>query len=277
MSNYIPKYLVAKNSTIWFVCGTALFAELFILIYQPFGSRAWAPSDWVYIGYATLVVLTAMAIIAVSRTIMYYYGKKHDIAYWQYGVWIAAELLAMALVYSLFPLVVLHKEQNFFALFREASIDTIFIVLIPYTVATLAFILRDKNEQLRQKENEESVKIKDDDSVVVNFRDEKGELKLSLRASSLYYIESADNYVTIHYMNMGKLSKYMLRNTLKQIEEEIGGQNMVRCHRSYIVNLDRVKLLSRGKNGLELDFGIEGLKLLPVSKTYSKQVIENFN
>ncbi len=280
MNNYIPKYLTSKESVIWTICGTALFAELFILIYQPFGSRSWTDREWIFIGFATLAVLVAMAIITASRTFMYLYAKKHRIAYWEYGVWILVEIFAMSFTYSLFPIIVLHRELNFLDLFREAMIDTFFILLIPYTVATLAFILEDKTKRLKELgNNSPSQEKEEEDNTIVCFKDEKGDVKLSLRAESIYYIESADNYATIYYSNNEKqaLSRYMLRNSLKQIEDSLNRRNMVRCHRSYIVNLDKVKVLSRSKEGLQLDFGKEGLRLLPVSKTYSRKVIEIFS
>lgn len=277
MANYIPKYLVEKDSVIWTVCGTALFAELFILIYQPFGSRGWTESEWIFIGFATLAVLVAMAIIAISRTILFFYAKKHHIAYWEYAIWIAVELLAMALTYSLFPILALHKQLDFLLLFREALIDTFFIVLIPYTVVTLSFILKARTEELNQLKADTSKQSQTiDESSIINFHDEKGDLKISIRSDALYYIESADNYVVIYYKNGDKISKFLLRNSLKQIEDSLALPGIVRCHRSYIVNLARVKMLCRNKEGLEINFMTDGIPALPISKTYSAKVIERF-
>ena len=62
----------------------------------------------------------------------------------------------------------------------------------------------------------------------------KGELCLSIKHSNLLYIESADNYVQIWYLNKGVVTKFMLRNTLKAMEETFEGTNVLRCHRSYM-------------------------------------------
>ena len=56
---------------------------------------------------------------------------------------------------------------------------------------------------------------------MVAFTDEKGELKFSLMVENLLYIDSADNYATIHYLNKSKLSHYLLRNTLKWVDENL--------------------------------------------------------
>ncbi len=296
MKNSIPTYLNQKQNVISLVVGTAVFAELFILIFKPFGSGTWVDSfgndtwmnmaDLIYIGFATLVVLVAMGIIAISRTIMYKYAKNHIINYWGFAVWIAAEVMAMAVIYTLFSIFVLHVGGGFLDNLEVALRYTACILLIPYTIFFLYFSMKDKGQQLqiiqqswREKwsllSNKETIENTTD--TVLNFRDDKGELKLSIRAASLYYIISSDNYVDIKYVSGGKLQTFTLRSTLKRMEEEFKNKNLVRCHRSYIVNFDNVKILQKNDDGLILDFDHKDIPNIPVSKTYSVQVLERFS
>ena len=112
-----------------------------------------------------------------------------------------------------------------------------------------------------------------------NFYDEKGELKLSVSPELVYYLDAADNYVQIHYLNAGKLEKLLIRNSLKNIEWRFKDKGLVRCHRSYVVNLNLVKLFRRQEGELFLDFGDERLPAIPVSKSYGEgvmsKIIEN--
>ena len=87
-----------------------------------------------------------------------------------------------------------------------------------------------------------------------NFYDEKGELKLSVKPEMLYYLEAADNYVEIHYMNSGKMEKLLIRNTLKNIEWRFRDKDLIRCHRSFIVNVGKVQVLRRKDGEVFLDF-----------------------
>lgn len=279
MKNYIPKYLTEKQNVIWLVCGTALFGEVFILLFQPFGSREWAPAgaagDWIYLGVATAVVLVAMGIIAISRTIMYQYGKRHAIEYWQLAVWIFAEASAMSLVYTLVPALFMNVDRTFFSLLKEALLYTGCIMAIPYTVASMVFSLRDKERQLQLQRELPQADDSRPGNEMLHFCDERGELKMSMRSETLYYIESADNYVMIYYRTGGRVQHYMLRSSLRRIEDEFSQTtDLVRCHRSYIVNLQNVKLLQRTDEGLLLDFDTEGIGKLPVSKTYAPMVVE---
>ena len=99
---------------------------------------------------------------------------------------------------------------------------------------------------------------------------------MSVKRTNLLYIESADNYVCIWYLNKGVLTKFMLRNSLKSIEESLDETNVLRCHRSYMVNFDQVKVIRREKDGIYLELGVEKVPDIPISKTYSEKVTHWF-
>lgn len=261
------------------VLSTTVFAELFILIFTPFGSRSWADSDMQYVRWVTVVVLVAMGIISVSRTVMYYYAQRHDISYPVYAVWIFCELTMMALIYSVFPFVVLPEYAEvrgltFFSMFKEAIIDTAFILLIPYTVVYLIINLQDKNKQIQNLMQTTCTEMQPN---MFNFYDDKGDLKLSVKPEMVYYIEAADNYVEVHYMSNGKKQTLLIRNSLKNIAWSFNDKDLVRCHRSYIANLNKVQLLRRVDGELMLDFGEESIPNVPVSRGYAQHVMERFS
>ena len=113
---------------------------------------------------------------------------------------------------------------------------------------------------------------------MVAFMDEKVELKISLMVENLLYIDAADNYATIYYLNKSKLSHYLLRNTLKWMDENLTNDTpLVRCHRSYMVNLDKVKVLRKTKTGIYIELDAENTPDIPVSKTYYERFMKKFS
>lgn len=277
--NKLPYYYNTPRNVVMLVLSTAVFAELFILIFTPFQSRMWAESDMQYLRWVTIVVLVAMAIISISRTIMYFYARRHDITYPAFALWIFLEFSMMALTYSVFPFVILpsyveERELNFFMLFKEAILDTAFIILIPYTIVYLIICLQEKNRELQRLTQGTP---QDTLPNMFNFYDDRGDLKLSVKPEKVYYIEAADNYVEVHYMNNAKMQTSLIRNSLKNIAWSFHDCDLVRCHRSYIVNLNKVQLLRRVEGELMLDFGEESLPKVPVSRGYAKQVTEIFS
>ena len=108
----------------------------------------------------------------------------------------------------------------------------------------------------------------------IQILDEKGEMRLSIRRENLVMIESADNYVCVHYLSDQKVKKTMVRNTLNRIAEHLQGSRIVRCHRSYMINLDHAQVLHRDKEGVFIEVGIDGIPDIPISRTYAENVRE---
>lgn len=101
---------------------------------------------------------------------------------------------------------------------------------------------------------------------------ENGKDKLLLSPQHLCYIEADDNYVTVVYMERGKLKKELLRSSLSRIEAQITLAHIRRCHRSYLVNLQKVYRVSGNAQGYKLHlWQVEDP--LPVSRGYAKQVV----
>ncbi|MCK4854662.1 MAG: LytTR family transcriptional regulator, partial [Bacteroidales bacterium] len=92
--------------------------------------------------------------------------------------------------------------------------------------------------------------------------------KLALTSGELILVQSAENYVEIQYLAGGTWTKKLLRATFKSIEDQLRPfSQMIRCHRSYIINMDHVIKLHReyGRIYLKMN-GIE--ENIPVSRQY---------
>lgn len=91
---------------------------------------------------------------------------------------------------------------------------------------------------------------------------------LSLRIADIAFIKSADNYVEITYKEGDHLKKKLIRNTMKNIEQQIKFySNFIRCHRISIVNTHYIEKLNRKFNNHWLT--IKGSEdQIPVSRQY---------
>ncbi len=114
------------------------------------------------------------------------------------------------------------------------------------------------------------------DKSILRFADDKAIVRLVVSSDMVISIEGAGNYVTILYLNGSRLMRYSLRNTLKGIEELCADSPLVRCHRSYYLNLDRVKLLRKAPDGLYAEIDVDGVDDIPVSKSYAATVTQRF-
>jgi hypothetical protein len=272
----IPPYLNEKQNIIRLILFTSLFALVFINAYSPFGADRWYNlTRFEFFTYSSLTILLGVLVVVISRILMYHVCKRHTINIWQYLLWIFAEVFSMALAYGLFEKLFLKDARMFTELIKNSSRNTALVLLLPYSVLWLYFSWRDKKEQIERLAD--SPLFSDNARNMIPFYDDKGILKFSIKKENLLYLESAENYVNICYLNKGKVSKYLLRDTLKKIEENFSGTEIVRCHRSYMVNFEKVKVIRKDKDGLKLEFDNPSVTDIPVSKTYVNTVMQTFS
>jgi hypothetical protein len=272
----IPSYLNEKQNIVRLVLFTSLFALIFINIYSPFGADKWFNVTRLqFFTYSSLVILTGVLVVVISRVIMYRVSRIHTILIWQYLVWIFAEVLSMAASYAVFEKLLLGDARLFTDLVKNSSRNTALVLLLPYSVTWLYFSWRDKKELIKRLADGHT--FPSNTRNMIPFYDEKGMLKFSVKKENLLYLESAENYVSICYLNRDKVSKYLLRDTLKKIEETFSGTEIIRCHRSYMVNFEKVKIIRRDRDGLKLGFDNPLVIDIPVSKTYINPVMETFS
>lgn len=275
MQQKTPDYLYEKSNIVRLILFTAVFAVGFINIYQPFGFTEWFKVEESKLLYSSLIMLTGVLVVVISRIIMYYHCKKHDLPLVYYGVWVLAEILAMSSFYAMFEVLVLHDTRSLEALIKVSATNTSLVILLPYSILWLYFSWTDKKKRLEQIDQEDHQPAPAKKGML-SFHDEKGELKLSVQSDQLLYLESADNYVKIHFLSKGKITHFMLRNSLKNLDESLANTPMIRCHRSYTVNFDKVKVMRKEKDGIYLAMDEENIPDIPVSKTYTERVMAKF-
>ncbi|MCK9346993.1 MAG: LytTR family DNA-binding domain-containing protein [Bacteroidales bacterium] len=273
----IPPFIYKRSNLTLLVIFTAIFALLFINIYKPFESPQWYPiTRFEYFLYSSLIILTGVLVVVISRIIMFYYTKKRTISYWEYCIWVAGEIFFMSLFYTLYSYT-LDEIRDFWEVYRSSVINTSLILLLPYIISILFLSWREKSRRVKELEEErEQGESAIPASEVLTFQDEKGELQLSIKKDSLLYLEAADNYVSVWYVSKNGVSRYLVRNTLKDMEERFAQTRVIRCHRSFMVNLDQVKIARRTSNGIVLDLGTEKIPDIPVSRTYADRIAQWF-
>ena len=278
----IPSFIYSKANQISMVLFVPFFALVFINLYRPLDFdriddsflRAFDISREARVQLiALMMVLGGMVIAAASRILMGLYVKRNTMTYIGYIIWIFGELLAMVTTLTLATLLT-DTTKTITELFKNSFVKTFLIVFIPYALCYIYFIwqenLRELSSLRKQIERDETVLQK----AYIQILDEKGEMRLSIRREHLVLIESADNYVCVHYLNGDKTKKTMVRNTLSRVAEHLKGTGIVRCHRSYMINLEHAKIMHRDKEGVFIELGMEGMPDVPISRTYADNVKE---
>jgi DNA-binding LytR/AlgR family response regulator len=125
--------------------------------------------------------------------------------------------------------------------------------------------------QTLKRESKESVK---NANQVTLYSDTSESLTFNL--PDLLFIEADDNYSTISWKEEGVLQKKLLRVNLKNLESQLNNSFTLRCHRSYIVNVNAIRAISGNTNGYKLK--IDGSDFsIPVSRPKGKDVMEKIS
>lgn len=272
--------MLEKRHQILMVLFVSAFAIAFINIFNPFDSKAWIKgtsiTDTKYFAWSSMLVLIGMAVVALSRVIMYKTSLKpnHNITILRYIIWVFIEVLLLSGAFTLLAIIVRNNlnlvTNDPIEIFTTAIKNTIGILFIPYLMCILYFSYQDRTAKLKELMGEN---IGFRSGNLISIRDSRGVLQLSVAKENLLYIESADNYICIWYQKNDTLKKQLMRITMRDISEQLAETNIVRCHRSYMVNLDLVKVMRREKENLFLELGVPGVKEIPISKTYGEKVL----
>lgn len=277
----IPKFLLDKRYLFGSVVFILAFSFFFMAVYTPFSNTAWFDlSNVMDFGKTVAFYIVALAIMFVSKLLMNYMQYKMRFTYTKYIAWVVAEILVIALFYTHFTMIFLPDvTHSGWHILAKALGCIVLIVAIPYSILTLYAAYRDKTEELEMLQYELSLSSEPAVAYpsLVNLYDYNGALKLSINSDSLYYMESQDNYVKIHYENQGKLMSYMLRCRTKAVEESLAETSMVRCHRSYMVNVVKINHIKKGGKARYIILANEAIKPIPVSKSYFKNLIEKID
>ena len=93
----------------------------------------------------------------------------------------------------------------------------------------------------------------------------KNNLSVKINFDDILFIEAFDNYSFIHIQN----EKIIVSYTLKEMEQKIKSQDLIRVHRSFIVNNRKVEAIQY--NNL-----IIGEHEIPIGKSYKEEIIKLF-
>lgn len=280
----LPAFLVTKENIRKLIFFTTVYSLIFINIFRPFNSDSWIPgiNDLNYFLYSSFLVLIGLALISISRIFMYFFVKKISIGYLEYLIWIFAEITILAGFYVF----IAHKvgfidnfiEQNqgfayweaVFDIYRKAVANTTWMLLIPYIISFLYLYNQHLIRNVIVKKEEEN------DKKVIQFKDEKDEIRFTVLLEKVVYIESSDNYCIIKYINNEKISDFLLRTSLKKLSNELKSTPIQRCHRSYMINFEHVSSLKKDNSDISFEFDVPNIKDIPISKSYNDKIMELF-
>jgi len=264
------------------ILAIGLFISFFLVSFEPFGLSSFHNKYRLYfeIGYGAVTCLT---LLIHHFALPLIFRKEYDASKWTvlkqiiWQIWVLFSIGFANFLYSSF---FFHFTNNFQA-FCYYQFYTLSVGIIPVVVITVLIqnrllaenlkIANDYNHGFQAKANilfeEERICLMAD-----NSKD-----KLEVNSSDLIYITSTGNYIQVYYKNGIELKSILLRNTLKQAEDQLKENHfMIKCHRAFLVNRNKIVRVKGNSQGLRLMLDCTDEEI-PVSRNLSKSLMTKIN
>ncbi len=249
----------------------------FILIFQPLEISSFSKKEIIYLFAglvaSTFIILTINLIILPSL-----FPKLFDTSVWNIKreiIWNIWSMLTISVNYYLF-------YSKMFGIIILDIMDIgkiLFLGFIP--VATLIII--NHNRLLRdhlltaRKMNSKLIENETLKESLIHLVSEYKNDNLIIKAGSLILIRAADNYIEVFFERDGAVKNQMIRSSLKNVEELLSKFDFIlKCHRSFIINTNRIIEVEGNSLGYKLFFNGVDFPAL-VSQKYIDVFKEKFN
>ncbi|MES2673490.1 MAG: LytTR family DNA-binding domain-containing protein, partial [Pseudomonadota bacterium] len=209
---------------------------------------------WFFQEYGFWIILTPVLLIGLS-----YFSRQRQIGW--FWLLVAASLFG-SIAFRLSLDFYLNPDAKFLSSLVYFTPGNVIITLL--VVLAWALVYRQaehrlpKSDQIRIEEIETTKSKLSVESLVAY----KGNKSVSVSINSIQIVSAAGNYVELHCAD----NQYLLRSTMKELEEQLKSYNFIRVHRSHLVN--PTAIASVQADTLVLNSGTK----LTVSQRYRKNL-----
>ena len=277
----IRRFLTRFDRILLFLSLSLVFAVLLVVFGQPTSLVEYTvqQSSVSPLGQVAISFISGFGVLILSRMLLWLVGRRNSLSLAAMIIWVIAELIVCVSVMALVLWGVSGGGTLMLAPLVGALVlgmaGVLFVPMVVTYLVNRLYETRTELQRVRQLLGHQDGQSKQAADAGVNFFAKGGRLAFSTRMGNILYIEAADNYVNIHYLNGEKEETFILFNSMKNIEKSFAGTSLMRCHRGYMVNADNVRLMRKEALGLVLELN-HCAKTIPVSKSFAEPVTQYF-
>lgn len=253
-----------------------IFVALFLFLIRPFSIEGeWADLAMASAGFGAVTVVFGWIFEFSTR---YVFRLKMDGPSWTLGKWILTSIILIVWIalgnYLFVNWLMDWRAMGYFSFLRMIGYTSL-IGIFPVALSGVLIQLREtqKNEESAADISESLKSSLGVGQTMVTLEPENG-AELLVNASDIRFVEAMQNYVTVWFLIDGELKKEVLRSTLTAAEKQFEHSDVVRCHRSYLVNADAIEKVSGNAQGLKLKLQDVSDMEIPVSRSFIPTIKE---
>ena len=262
-----------QNTKLIFLISLVLFLLLFL--FQPFDIMVLTKQEKYFL-IGGLIVVTFMALsinLLLIPSVLSQWGLFKNWNVLKEILWNIWIMFTISTGYFIYFGMTGSFAFSFFVLIKILIISAIPIsIFIPYNRNRL---LR-SHLQSALKLNRYLEKKTNPRPEIVHLKSDYEKDNLSVDVNTLLYIRSASNYIEVYWEDKDEARFQMIRCTLKYAEEAFRNYPYIfRCHRTYIVNINKIIKVEGSSQGYILYVGSASHKVM-VSRNYIPKFKELF-
>ncbi|MBV6639856.1 MAG: LytTR family transcriptional regulator DNA-binding domain-containing protein [Cyclobacteriaceae bacterium] len=248
-----------------------LFVALFLYFFQPYGMSGYQGNMLLLAFWFGLATFIGSFLYFVVLT--YIFNIRQDAPNFTFGKWlIFVFFLIIVITLCNFCVFWILTEGNIVFDWRSFSnlfIKTAAIGFFPISISGLIIYYNSNRkytqeaseihlQRTKEKVTEQGTLIK----IPSQYSDD-----FTCEVDKIYSFESQDNYVAIRHQSGDSIKTTLIRNSLSAIESILPADVFLRCHRSFITNLQKIDKIDGNAQGLVLTLK-DGGPAIPVSRSY---------
>lgn len=114
----------------------------------------------------------------------------------------------------------------------------------------------------------------DESKIRITFKSDTQKNDIHIFLDQFVFLSSFGNYIEIYHLKNNELTKSLIRNKISNIEKDLKEiKSVVRCHRSHMINLQKIDRVKGNLQGYQLFFKVVDMQI-PVSRSYTRLIKE---
>lgn len=250
--------------------GVGVFVTLFLWILRPFGlSDVRDGLLPICLGFGLVTVVFGWMYDALFRFVL---RVRTDLPSWTLSKWILQSiglLVWVAVGNFLYMNVILGFHGADTGFLFQMIINTALVGIFPIVFSGLTIQLKAaRMHRTNAEELQPQLAAHHPMADTTIGLSSAAEQSLEVHTHAIRYVEAMQNYVCVYYISENELKKEVQRETIANMEARLSGTAIVRCHRSYLVNVDCIAQVSGNAQGLKLRLTDVPEPEVPVSRSY---------
>jgi hypothetical protein len=274
-------FIQGVKNILLLIGGVSLFIFLFLLFFKPFNFDELQGNMVLYALDYALITLVAMSVIFFLLPLLFndFFNPNTWVIY-KMLLLILGIILTISLGNWLFTKMIVDpgrivKHDLLFFLSATAMVGFFPSLLYIYITERIANkqhknIAKSISDIQKTTTNKVTNTI---NSLDIELQGENKNEIIIIDITKILYITSEKNYVSIYYLENDNVKEKLIRNSLTKVSKQLKGhKQIVRCHKSYIVNSHFVEEIQGNARSYLLK--ISNLKkLIPVSRSFPKELL----